>query len=318
MTFGKVILGLFGFGVSLLSFCVCVQVGLVLCSRLHPFLELACHCSLHVLLAAAVLLPALIWLRYRGVAFCLAIATAYLLVLVQPWGFINFGQKPAEEPNTLQVLSWNVLSINKSFAEIEQVIKDVNPDVLILIEVRPGLIEALPFVQETYPHCLQRPSWGGEGIAICSRVPGTTTSFEGFDYPRQPGIVAKIPGVSGGSMELVALHTLSPLPTPRTAVRDRQLASVRDWSSSRTGPTCVAGDFNTTPWTSSFIDLLRSGFRDSRVGSGNGASWPAELGWLGIPIDHAITKGDCRISERRVLQECPGSDHRPIAFKLHF
>lgn len=248
------------------------------------------------------------------------VALIYMLIIVQPWQLVRRTNTVAEtRSDSLRVLSWNLLSVNRSYQQILQLIAETEPDVLIMIEVRPGLLEELPEISEQFPIALAQPSWGGAGIAAFSRVQGTRLRFQDFDFSKQPAIVAEIPGRHGGStLQLVGLHTLSPLPTHRAAVRDRQFAALQRWAEKQNGPICVCGDFNTTPWTAPFRSMCEIGFVDSRLGAENGPSWPARLGVLGIPIDHALSKGECTITERRVLNTAPGSDHRPLLFTVHF
>ncbi len=308
---------------SLFALGVCLQVVLVCISWLHPAIELATHFSMHALVTAILSMPVLVAFRRKRLAFWLAMATCYLALLTKPWSLLPVSRANSVAhtayPHSIDVLCWNVLSVNQSFGEIEQVVRDVDPDVLILIEVRPGLMENLPYITKNYPDALTFPSWGGEGIGIFSRIDDIEFAREDFSLSRQPAIIAKIPNHdSGAYVQLVALHTLSPIPVHRTLARNRQFASFLAWSEAQHAPICVCGDFNTTPWTGPFEQLVRSGFRDSRGGVGNCASWPASAGMFGIPIDHALTRGDCAISERRVLPNGAGSDHRPIAFKLHY
>lgn len=315
---GRVLLDWLAFLARAMACCVCLQAAFTVLSSLHPVLELAAHCSMHALCLGLILLPTVYFLRDKGLATVLGCALIYLLSVTQPWGLIP-SQHVAAEPNetSIKVLSWNLLVTNRSLAEIESVIMESKPDVLVLIEVRPGIIEDLPFLEREFQHVLQQPSWGGEGIAILSRIPETSIEIEDFDYEYQPGLVARI---SSGNKNVVlaGIHTLSPVPLFRAAVRDRQIDAVCAWSDEQNIPICVCGDFNTTPWTRPFNKLLESGFVDSRVNSGNSPSWPTSLGVLGIPIDHSITKGKCRVVNRRVIRTEMGSDHFPIEFELIF
>lgn len=274
---------------------------------------------MHALVASLVLLPLQLGLRQRGEAICLGIASIYLCFLVQPWALWLPAASPTEpRQQSLEVLSWNLLSVNRSFSEMEDLILEVDPDLIVLIEVRPGLLDDLPQVTHKYPYHLLRPDWGGSGIAVLSRVKETRLAFKDFQFPQQPAIVASVPGNDGSELQLVALHALSPLPAYRTAIRNRQIRSFANWSETQTGPLCVCGDFNITPWTGPFQELLDLGFVDSRIGVGNCPSWPAQLGVFGIPIDHALSKGACHISDRTVLPAGLGSDHRPIRFTVSF
>ena len=78
----------------------------------------------------------------------------------------------------------------------------------------------------------------------------------------------------------------------------------------------MIGDFNATPWSAVFQDLTSGGaWRDSRRGLGYQASWPSELGTLGIPIDHALVTPEIRVLQRSTFP-IPGSDHRGLWLEL--
>lgn len=289
-----------------------------LVSSFHPLLELASHCSVHALVFGIVLLPIIYWVGDRGLLVVLSSCLAYLVFVVQPWGILPLrDNRLADGEESIKVLSWNVLVSNSSSETIKSLIEEADPDVVVLIEVRPGLIEDLEFPKEAFPIVVQQPSWGGEGIAILSRVPDTRVEFVDFAFEYQPGILAKLE-LNSKPFNLVGLHTLSPVPLYRAAVRDRQIQAVCEWSEQQSAPVCICGDFNTTPWTRPFQRLLDSGFEDSRRYVGNCPSWPASLGALGIPIDHVLTKGDCRVINRQVIRRPLGSDHFPVQFELAF
>lgn len=311
----------------MIAYAVSLQSLLILLSRFHPLLELANHFVLHGLLAATLSLIVLVVQppRNRWLQLGLVVSWCYLLFLVQPRGLYLHSPHPIAEDarNSIKVLSWNVLAVNTSYAEINQVIQQADADVVVLIETQPNLIEQLPYLTTAYTSSYRVLAWAGNGISIFSKVAETEINLEPFGCPWQPALIASVPGKSSQDgqekkIQLVALHTLSPIPIQRAELRDQQLASLRRWAAEQTDPVCVCGDLNTTPWTHSFWQLEQAGFVDSRLGVGNLATWPSFFGYCGIPIDHALTKGSCQITERRVLPTAPGSDHRPILFRLHF
>lgn len=294
-----------------------VQCLLMLIARLGPTTELASHFSVHSLFILSVTCPILLLVRMRKVFWISFIAWGILAWTVQPWLLVPQPTRSTQAfPNSVSVLSWNVLSVNKSYSEVDEIIQQSDPDVLILIEVRPGFLKALKSISG-YQSRIEQASWRGGGIAVLAKHANAQLELLDFDYPTQPAAVISL-RQNERSMKLLAMHTFSPMPISRTEHRDRQLASVIEWAEEQTVPICVSGDLNITPWAPMFGSLLRSGFRDSRTGSGNLATWPAPLRALGIPIDHALTKGDCLITDRTVVSSGPGSDHRPIVFRLHY
>ncbi len=93
-----------------------------------------------------------------GALFLVAVGT---LVALE-----NAAETDEHLPQTLRVMSWNVLCVNNHFEEMERVIASHPVDVLILIEIRPNLFEQVPAIQERYPYCMAFPAWQGNGIAV--------------------------------------------------------------------------------------------------------------------------------------------------------
>ena len=301
---------------------LCLTLVCIWFARLSTWLELVVHFSAHALFASCVVIPILWVTKHRRTAFVCSLVAAYFIFLVQPWYLIPLPVLPSRMP--YGVLSWNVYKANEEFDSVVEVIRKSNPDVLVLIEITPDLLERVPWITEQYPNSKVLPSAGnGYGIGVFCRddVSKFSVDFSVHSFPWRimPSIVAKLTSPDGArQVDLVATHTYSPLPPSRAALRDSQILKYLEWAAEQVNPQCLVGDLNTTPWTSSYWELERAGFRDSRHGVGNCPSWPAWLGPLGIPIDHAMTRGECKITERKVLSTNAGSDHRPIEFKLSF
>ena len=77
----------------------------------------------------------------------------------------------------------------------------------------------------------------------------------------------------------------------------------------------VIGDFNITPWSKPFREMLKGDglgqgkLRDTREGRGFFATWPSGLGWLGIPIDHALVTQGIEVHRRGAGLPLRESDH---------
>jgi endonuclease/exonuclease/phosphatase (EEP) superfamily protein YafD len=328
LSFGRRLLNLISLTIQHIAITIacglCLTLVCIWFARLSTWLELVVHFSAHALFASFVVIPILWVTKHRRTAFVCSLVAAYFIFLVQPWYLIPLPSSP--KPDALRVLSWNVYKANEEFDSVVEVIRKSNPDVLVLIEVTPDLLERAPWITEQYPNSKVLPSLTadtGSGIGIFCRndEPKFSVDFEvrSFPWRKMPTIVAKLSSPDGTRhVDLVATHTYSPLPPSRATLRDTQIRKYLEWAAEQTNPQCLVGDLNTTPWTRSYWELERAGFRDSRHGAGNCPSWPAWLGPLGIPIDHAMTRGECKITERKVLSTHAGSDHRPIEFKLSF
>ncbi len=131
----------------------------------------------------------------------------------------------------------------------------------------------------------------------------------------RPAVEATL-DVGGERVNVLAIHPLSPTSKRRAELRDEYLREVSLWARGRDGPVVIVGDFNATPWSSSFRRLKSSaGLRNSMSGHGLQPTWPVGLGPLMIPIDHALHSPDLAVVERRTGPSL-GSDHRPLVLTL--
>lgn len=303
------------------AFAIGAQVLAILGSPWHPALELSNHFVMHGCVLGLLSTAGLWWRRRARSTYLVALSTLYLIWLAQPWTlYLTSPAVPTEsQTERLRVLSWNLWAGNRRIDALSPMIHDLDPDVMLLIEVTPEMLDELAALEPDYPYQLVYPDWRGSGMALLSRVRGIRMRREGFGYPGQSAIVAEIDREPGQApLSLVGMHALSPIPPHRAMFRDHQIEQLIEWGNTREGPICIVGDLNLTPWTAAFANLRQAGFVDSRVGVGNCPTWPASLGWLGIPIDHALARGDCTITNRRVLSQSGGSDHYPIAFDLRY
>ncbi len=111
-------------------------------------------------------------------------------------------------------------------------------------------------------------------------------------------------------LRLYGAHLYWPVVPESARVRNAQLAALGRELAECRGPCVVVGDFNVTPWSSHYRDLLEnSGVRDCARGQGWLPTWnPGLPAMLGIRIDHCLVAGAIGIEGVRV-GESLGSDH---------
>ena len=116
---------------------------------------------------------------------------------------------------------------------------------------------------------------------------------------------------------VAGVHPTSPLPSEADGrARNRELEHIAEVARATGPPLIVAGDFNTTPWSPHFADLLAAaGLRNAADGHGYLGTWPPWF-WPGlIPIDHVLLKGPLAVTTLRRGPQI-GSDHFPIIADL--
>ena len=212
---------------------------------------------------------------------------------------------------TLRALLANVHSDNRDHKQIRWVIAETNPDVIVLLEATPWLIEQLADLADRYPHRIAEPQEGNFGIALFSRLPLRNAAVISLGPAGLPSLTAELE-TDGRWFTLLGTHPPPPIGAAMTADRNAQLADLARLARQTRQPLLALGDFNLSPWSPWFAQLLTdSGLHDSAAGRGLQPSWP--VGWppLWIPIDHVLYSDGIQI-RRRVIGPDLGSDHYPV------
>jgi endonuclease/exonuclease/phosphatase (EEP) superfamily protein YafD len=282
-------------------------------ARLWPF-ELFSHYRAQF--ATALLLSALILMATKCKR--LAIVNALLgLIAVWPvlWFYIPARQPPAGN-QYLRLMSANVLNSNVSKEPFERLVREIDPDVLVIVEYTHVWDGKLSGTKAHFPYRAECPRPHGFGIAVYSKWP--LENVEEFNYGSDvdaPSILCEMI-LGTRRIQIAAVHTLSPLSRNRFEIRNSQLRNLAIRVKSNPNPHIVAGDFNATTWSPFIRDFLQStGLRDSRAGFGPQPSWPTFFKPMLIPIDHAFVSAEFRVLRCWVERDI-GSDHFPIVVDM--
>jgi len=300
---------------------------LVMASRImsdtHPIWDLASHLSWHIWVATSgVLTFASVFMRACSGERRIRWWHRFIMVL-PPWLYFTWVTSPLMvlpilenkvETSGLKILSWNVWIMNHDPEQVLKLVKEHNADMLVLIELGHEQAQVLKQLESDYPYCHWMPDYSSRGIAVLSRVEGTQFSSHDLAGEGMPAIEAIVPGTeTHGSHRIIAVHTRSPDLHQRTLDRNRQLQSLAEWAIASKTPSIIVGDLNITPWSPPFWRLIEQGqLVDSRNYRGHFATWPTDLGYFAIPIDHALVSKGTKVVYRSVGHHAPDSDHRPI------
>jgi endonuclease/exonuclease/phosphatase (EEP) superfamily protein YafD len=286
---------------GLLVFCaalVAVVSVLPLGARLSWLLELTTHFRLQYLAVTAVLLGLLALRRRWGACVALVVVGAVSAVPVLPY-VPRVLPQPSAATAPLKILTVNVSFRQFSPRRLLEIVREANPDVLVLQELTPHAETVLRELDTAFPHYRKFTADGPSGIGLWSRhelESGTT-----FALGRLPAIEARVRGPSG-TFSVIGVHLSAPTSPRRAAARNQELIELAARSAAVVGPLIVAGDFNTTPYSPYFVEMLAaSGLTDARRGRTLSGSWPTMLPWAGVPIDHvAVNTGFDILSHRRL------------------
>lgn len=273
-------------------------------------LDLLAHFPAHRLLVLLPLVALLAAARRRR----LLLATAPALVLDAALVLPVWTARPAPAgPGRLAVTAFNVNRDNPRRAEALAFALGTGADVIVLTEIGRHWLPLFERVPAPYRLIAARPREDNFGIAALARRPvrrAEITFYTDWQIP----VVDAVLDWEGRELVVLGVHPVPPAGARYARIRDEQLAALAARVRAERRPVVLAGDLNATRWSSAFRRLVRdSGLRSTQDGFGLQASWPAELGPLGIAIDHGLCSPSLTTVERRI-GPAVGSDHRALTF----
>ena len=207
------------------------------------------------------------------------------------------------------------LNVGRDAAAVTTLIREQQPDIVGLVDVRPRLWEKLATLDALYPYRVVEPR-GGSGLALLSRFP--LENVEVHPLLTRRFLVADL-DVRGRRLAIALVHPNSPRSGSRAALRNRQLEALAAFQRERPDRDVVMiGDFNTSPWSLAFQRfLVETRLRDAATGFGYRPTWPAQWPLFGIPIDHCLVSNGIEVHDFRTAGPS-GSDHLAIYAEISF
>lgn len=210
-----------------------------------------------------------------------------------------------------RLLLCNVLTQNHNPLPLLELIEEQRPDFIVLEEVSLRWARELRELEGAYPHRRWAVRDDNFGIGFLSRWPLDSCEILQFGSAGVPSVVAKLE-IDGRPLTILGTHPLNPTSRRFTALRNEQLAALREYALETPGEILLAGDLNTTSWSPAFR-LLCDGerLRDTRLGFGVQWTWPSSLMPMGIPLDHCLVSSGIQVDARWVGPSVE-SDHLPV------
>jgi endonuclease/exonuclease/phosphatase (EEP) superfamily protein YafD len=268
-----------------------------------------------VAVAATLVAVAVAW----WLAVLLAIPTAFLIGWQvpprrqpTPWQAPESGPAPAgSEAATVRFLTVNALVGRASPAAIVSQVRELQPNVLAVQELTPGLAERLvkAGLAELLPFACLDPRPGHTGIGLWSSWPLS-------QLPPVPGARNPMPRARldvGWPITITVVHPPAPLRGRQPGWKqdmDRLLAAL----TSITGQQIVAGDFNASRDHRAFRRLLAAQLTDCADAAQHrpwpGFTWPANRKFPPvIRLDHILVSRPGAIVHETRTVDIPGTDH---------
>ncbi len=297
---------------------------------------------IQIAIMLALTLSAYVALRWRGSLQRVEHLLAALVALTLGWQCITLGPYTALHPkempdsqtndtsNRISLLIYNVLSDNRDVAALQELIRDTDPDIILLSEPTQRWLDELTGLEVDYPYTVFQPQDNEYGKLLYSRLELTEAEVRFMIEPGVPSVRLKLRLRSG---QLVTLYGVHPRPPGlieegrRHSEGEREDSDVRDAElllvAQEVGalgdtPVIVTGDFNDVPWshTTSLFQRV-GGLLDPRVGRGFFNTFTTSTRLVRYPLDHLFASRHFRLVALRRLHDI-GSDHFPLLVILDY
>jgi endonuclease/exonuclease/phosphatase (EEP) superfamily protein YafD len=269
--------------------------------------ELLVNLRTHLALLLILALVIAAVLRHWRIA---GVAAAGLALNVWPmYGtIIGPNTPPAAGGRVVRVVAFNVQVGNANLVGIANYLDSLAPDVVVLEEVTASSIERLVPLLPQLSHHFVAVDEGVRGVLILSRWP--------LDAPAlvtrgnvMYGARADV-DLGDRKFRLYGVHLNWPVVMAAERTRNEQLGALGRELAECQGPCVAVGDFNVTPWSSHFRDVVKGpGVRDCAAGHGWLPTWNSGLpSALRIRIDQCVANAAMGVANVLVGRSA-GSDH---------
>jgi endonuclease/exonuclease/phosphatase (EEP) superfamily protein YafD len=224
----------------------------------------------------------------------------------------------ADEERSLSVLISNILMTNRDSGKLRDLIREYDPDIVLVVETDDWWEQELAQFERTHPHVLKKPQSNTYGMLLYSRLELVDPELKFLVEDDVPSIHTRVKLPSGDEIRLRCLHPRPPAPgeSTRSTERDAELLIVAKELQGADLPSVVVGDLNDVAWsrTNALFQKI-SRLLDPRVGRGFFSTFNADWHFIRFPLDHAFVSHHFRVGAFEVLPHV-GSDHFPVFVRL--
>lgn len=235
-----------------------------------------------------------------------------------PLGKIEIQTATYDPKTDITLLFANVEMTNPDRKRIGEVISDLNPDAVLLLETDQEWLDDLNPVLEQFENVFTEPRDNYYGMAFATNLHVRSVEFVYITTDNTPTLLAELETGFGDAFRVIGLHPKPPVPGEDTTARDDQLTYAARFGKVEDMDLVVMGDFNDVVWSkqSRYFRLVGQ-YLDPRYGRGFISSFHAKYPFLRFPIDHFFVTEGVVVSEFR-RGPAIGSDHFPMIARVRF
>jgi endonuclease/exonuclease/phosphatase (EEP) superfamily protein YafD len=251
-------------------------------------------------------------------------AIAYQAYRIYPYTFLartqtSMASEPSEELR-IDAISANVYMKNRNSQPLLKLVRDKNPDLVLLLETDRWWQEQMDTLKKDYPYTLSQPLDNTYGMLLYSRLPLLDTEIKNMMEDSIPSMHAYVRLRNGNKVRLYCLHPKPPVPpeSQKSTDRDAELLLVGKMVNQRNEPAIVFGDLNDVAWSyTTRLFLKTSQMLDPRIGRGFYNTYNANYPLMRWPLDHVFHTEGFQLNHLEVMPDI-NSDHFPVYFSFSY
>lgn len=221
----------------------------------------------------------------------------------------------SQDSDTMKIGFFNKLYNNKNYEEISRKIEDLNPDIMgfaeLTLQDRASLevLKKFPYSYVTDCKC----DFTDIEVALYSNYPLEDVHL--LDGKMSPILSARIKKDSK-QYRFFVIHPPAPISTYDLQLRNEALkVFASEAKAIKEESIVLMGDFNTSPWSPSYISFLNNSpqLKDAAEGKGINFTWGVSI--LRTQIDHILVSRETKVKTFKVEGRY-GSDHNMIVAEI--
>lgn len=228
--------------------------------------------------------------------------------------------KTVDSKSKIGLFIANVYMKNDNAGALLNLIREVDPDLVLLLETNKRWQKQVQPLQQVYPYKVEYPLDNTYGLLLYSRYRLVDAEILFLEKPDVPSVHTKVDLPNGRQFMFHGMHPVPPVPSEAHPDNVNQKAGELDHLAKlikrESLPSIVAGDLNDVAWSeTSKLFRENSALKDVRNGRGFYSSFDANSFLFRWPLDHVYAHPEFKLLSLKRLGRF-GSDHFPIFAEL--
>jgi endonuclease/exonuclease/phosphatase (EEP) superfamily protein YafD len=261
-------------------------------------------------------LPEKLFLLLMAVALINEVLHFYKFTFL--WPVEALPSKIKAPKNTFSIMISNVRMSNTHYDRFLKVVKENEPDILLINEPDHKWAREIAVLDTLYPYSIKCPLDNTYGMMFYSKFKLLNEEIRFLVEEGIPSFYSTVELPTGKRFDFYTVHPQPPHIDKNTDTREGELLQVAHMAKASPTPSIVAGDLNDVAWSHT-TNLFRkiSGVLDPRIGRGFYNTYNAQIPFFRYSLDHIFYDPAFRLIRLKRLKGF-GSDHFPILIRLNY